>query len=50
MLNVNEKMDYVEELEKNSGVREETQNAFEQNNFNYNLNFFGAGRGYEDWQ
>ena len=50
MLNLNEKMNPVEELEKVNTFEEETQNAFEQHNFNYNVNFFGAGRGDEDWQ
>ena len=66
MLNLNENMNAVEELEKNSNSGEETQNVFEQldtannfkeetqnvseqNNFNFNVNFFGAGREYEDW-
>ena len=49
MLNLNEKMNPVEELEKVNNFEEETQNVFEQHNFNYNVNFFGAGREYEDW-
>lgn len=50
MLNVNEKMNPVEELEKVNNFEEEAQNVFEQYNFNYNINFFGVGRGHEEWQ
>jgi hypothetical protein len=49
MLNLNENMNAVEELELVNNFKEETQNVFEQNSFNYNVNFFGAGREYEDW-
>ena len=49
MLNLNENMNPVEELETANNFKEETQNVSEQNNFNFNVNFFGAGREYEDW-
>ena len=39
MLNLNEKMDYMEEGEKNDNFEEETQNQFEFYNSNYNVNF-----------
>ena len=43
-------MDYGEEAEKVNNFKEVTENQFEQYNLNFNVNFFGAGRGYEDWQ
>jgi len=50
MLNLNEKMDYMEESEKKDNFAEEAENQFEFYNSNYNVNFFGAGREVEDWQ
>ena len=49
MVNVNETMDYMEDAEKNDGFVEETQNQFEFYNPSYNVNFFGLGRGSEEW-
>ena len=50
MLNINEKIDHMEDTEKGDNFREETQNQFEQHNSSYNVNFFGVGRGTDDWQ
>jgi len=50
MLNINEKMDYMEEAEKSDNVAEEAQNQFEVYNENYRVNFFGSGRDIEDLQ
>lgn len=50
MLNVNEGMDNMENAEKMDRVEEEFQNKFEVDNSNYRVNYFGLGRGIEDWQ
>jgi len=48
MLNINEKMDYVDETQKSEKFEEDTQNQYEVYNANLNVNFFGVGRGAED--
>ncbi|MGH4117542.1 hypothetical protein [Clostridium sp.] len=48
MLNINEKVEYKEEVEENFG--EDTNNQYEFYNSNYSVNFFGAGPGTEDFQ
>jgi hypothetical protein len=50
MLNINEGMDNMENSEKMENVEKELQNQFEVDNQNYRVNFFGLGRGVEDWQ
>ena len=50
MLNVNEKMDYTEEVERNDNFREEVQLQFEAYNSNYSVNYFGLGRTAQEWQ
>ena len=50
MLNMNDKMDYIEEADKSEKFEEDLQNQFEFYNPNYNVNYFGLGRGAEDWQ
>ncbi|MBK5241748.1 hypothetical protein [Clostridium sp.] len=50
MLNINEKMEYTEEVGKKENFAEETKNQYEFYNSNYNVNFFGAGPEKEDWQ
>jgi len=50
MMKINEEMNYLENSEKNDNFKEETQNEFEFYNPNYNVNYFGLGRGSEDWQ
>ena len=50
MLNVNEKMDYTEEVERDDNFGDETQIPFEFYNPNYNVNYFGLGRTVEEWQ
>ncbi|WP_291632836.1 hypothetical protein [Clostridium sp.] len=49
MLNLNEKVDYLEETERNDNFETEKQNQVEFYNPNYTVNYFGAGREYEDW-
>jgi len=50
MLNINEKMDYMEEAEKSDKFVEEGLNQFEYYNQDYRVNFFGSGRDIEDLQ
>ena len=50
MLNINERMDNMENTEKVENFEEEFQNQFEVDNSNYKVNYFGLGRGAEDWQ
>jgi hypothetical protein len=50
MLNINEKMDYVEEVEVKENFGEDTKDQYEFYNSNYSVNFFGAGPGVEDLQ
>lgn len=50
MINVNDGMDNMENVEKIDGVEEELQNEFEVYNSNYRVNYFGLGRGVEEWQ
>jgi hypothetical protein len=47
-VNVNERMDNMENAEERSNFEEETQKQFEFYNLNYSVNFFGLGRGAED--
>jgi hypothetical protein len=49
-VNVNEKMDSVEEVDRSDNFVDEVQNQFEFYNANYNVNYFGLGRGVDDWQ
>lgn len=50
MLNINDKMDHVEDMVESDKVEEVTQNKFEFDNSNYKVNYFGIGRGAEDLQ
>ncbi|WP_291632835.1 hypothetical protein [Clostridium sp.] len=50
MLNLNEKVNYLEETERNDNFEAETENQVEFYNPNYAVNYFGLGRGCEDWQ
>lgn len=50
MLNINEEMDYMEDTEKCDILEEDIQDQFQFYNANYNVNFFGLGRGSEEWQ
>ncbi|MGV8980439.1 hypothetical protein [Clostridium sp.] len=52
MLNINDKMDCVENMDESNKVEELTQNQvkFEFDNSSYKVNYFGIGRGAEDWQ
>ena len=52
MLNKNEKMDYVENMVEGDKLEEVAQNKveFEFDNSSYKVNYFGIGRGAEDWQ
>ncbi|MBU3145305.1 hypothetical protein [Clostridium sp. CF012] len=50
MLNINERMDNMENTEKVDNFEEEFQNPFEVDNSNYKVNYFGLGRGAEDWE
>ncbi len=48
MMNINDKMDDKEKMEKEENFGEESKNNFNFDNSDYNVNFFGAGRGKED--
>ncbi|MCJ7688672.1 MAG: hypothetical protein MUO60_05055 [Clostridiaceae bacterium] len=50
MLNINEKVDYVEEVEKMENFGVDTKDEYEFYNSSYSVNFFGAGIGREDWE
>jgi len=50
MLNVNEKMDCMEDGERIDNLREESQSQLEVYNQDYRVNFFGSGRDIEDMQ
>ncbi|MGH4139210.1 hypothetical protein [Clostridium sp.] len=52
MLNLNDKMDYAENMVENDKVEEMIQNQvkFEYDNSSYKVNYFGIGREAEDWQ
>jgi len=48
MLNKNKEMDYMEDVEKSNSSEQKPQDQFEFYNSDYNVNFFGLGRGSED--
>ncbi|MGH4119761.1 hypothetical protein [Clostridium sp.] len=48
MLNINEKSDHMEDVEKINNPEEESQNQAEHYNWDYNINYFGVGRGSEE--
>lgn len=48
MININDEMNYKEEVEKVGNRGEESKNKFNIDNSEYNVNFFGAGRVKED--
>jgi hypothetical protein len=48
MLNINEKSDHLEDVEKINNLEEESQNQSEYYNWDYNINYFGVGRGSEE--
>jgi hypothetical protein len=50
MLNINEKMDYNEEIDTKDNFGDDAKNQYEYYNSNYNVNFFGAGPVTEDWE
>jgi len=50
MTNKNEKMDNIEEVERSDVFEEDSQKQFEFYNPNYNVNYFGLGRGSDDCQ
>jgi hypothetical protein len=50
MLNINEKMDYLESEDKSDNFEQESPKQLEFYNSKYNVNFFGAGQETEDFQ
>ncbi|MBU3191701.1 hypothetical protein K9O30_20280 [Clostridium bowmanii] len=52
MLNINDKMDRVENMVESDNVEEVTQNQvkYEFDNSSYKVNYFGIGREAEEWQ
>ncbi len=50
MLNINEKMDCMEEGEKRDNFEQESQSQLEVYNQDYRVNYFGSGRDIEDMQ
>lgn len=50
MLNINEKMEYKEEVETKENFGEDAKNQYEFYKLNFNVNFFGAGHDTEEWQ
>lgn len=48
MLNMNEKSDQMDDVEKIINLEDESQNQYEYYNWDYNINYFGVGRGSEE--
>jgi hypothetical protein len=48
MLNVQNNSEYMEEVEKIKNIEVELQNQTEFNCWDYNINYFGVGRGAEE--
>ena len=49
MLNVDEKMNCNEEVDRSDKYEKEVQTSFEFCVSDYNVNYFGLGRSVEDW-
>jgi len=50
VLNINEKVECNEEMDRSDKYEQEVQTAFEFYNPNYSVNYFGLGRAVEDWE
>jgi 2-iminoacetate synthase ThiH len=48
MLNVEDKSEFMENVEKIKNIEDESQNQTEFYCWDYNINFFGVGRGAEE--
>ena len=45
---MNEKSDQMDDVEKIINLEDESQNQYEYYNWDYNINYFGVGRGSEE--